>query len=308
VDLSKLVEIYRRKNAPKHEAELDHFRGLPTLPEAVEAATMAIGPDGKMLRHQRRVGKEVLTEALAVLANQIAEIEACSSFSQLIDLVQQSTEAIDRFGSLAVYDTALRIGAKLNRLPEVVYLHAGTKAGANALGLDTSKKFLEIEKLPEPLCQLEPHEVEDFLCIYKEHFDSEDEDAETTPAQEFDQDNGAIRPATRDSWQNQPFPKEQAALPIKLRFSKNELTRIAQGHVPQEMEDKWFVFLENDQLYFHRSWTGFCIFELQLATDCDGTHVEQCWVNRNPSQYTSTDLAEDEQLLRALLRNFFDIS
>ena len=96
-------------------------------------------------------------------------------------------------------------------------------------------------------------------------------------------------------------------MPIKLRFSKSEMARIANGHIPQEMEDKWFVFLEEDRLYFHRSWTGFCIFDLQLVTNCDGTYVEHCWVNRNSSQHTSTDLAEDERLLRTLLRNYFGV-
>lgn len=170
MDLSKLVEIYRRKNAAKHKGELDHFRGLPTLRETVEAATMAIGPDGKMLRHQRRVGKEVLAEAKTALLNRLSDIKACGSFAELQELILTSTAAIDRFGSLAVYDTALRIGAKLNRLPEAVYLHAGTKAGAKALGLEVSKPFLKTAELPEPLKQLEPHEVEDFLCIYKDRF------------------------------------------------------------------------------------------------------------------------------------------
>lgn len=183
MDLSKLVEIYRRKNAPRHKNELEHFRCFLTLRDTVEAATMAVGPDGNMLRHQRRVGKDVLAEAKDVLLQRLIEIEQCSNFAQLIDVVKQSTEAIDRFGSLAVYDTALRIGAKLNRLPEFVYIHAGTKAGAKALELDASQPFLAISELPEPLRQLEPHEIEDFLCIYKEHFDSAEENTEAEAAQ-----------------------------------------------------------------------------------------------------------------------------
>lgn len=183
MDLSKLVEICRRKNAPRHKADLDHFRGFPTLRDTVEAATMAVGSDGKMLRHQRRVGKDVLAQAKDVLLQRLTKIEKCCNFAQLIDLVKQSTEAIDRFGSLAIYDTALRIGAKLNRLPEVVYLHAGTRTGAKALDLDTSQPFLRIAELPEPLHQLEPHEIEDFLCIYKEHFDSAEEDTEAEAVQ-----------------------------------------------------------------------------------------------------------------------------
>ena len=52
--------------------------------------------------------------------------------------------------------------------PEVVYLHAGTKMGARALGLDTRQGILEPEELPTPFRSLEPCECEDFLCIYKD--------------------------------------------------------------------------------------------------------------------------------------------
>jgi hypothetical protein len=51
--------------------------------------------------------------------------------------------------------------------PEVVYLHAGTAKGAQALGLDTGRGYLEMDELPRPFRLLEPWECEDFLCIYK---------------------------------------------------------------------------------------------------------------------------------------------
>ena len=30
------------------------------------------------------------------------------------------------------------------------------------------------------------------------------------------------------------------------------------------MEDKWFVFLEESTMYFSRSWTGNCIFTVEI--------------------------------------------
>lgn len=68
---------------------------------------------------------------------------------------------------LYVYDTTLRIGAKLGLLPKKVYLHAGTRVGAKALGFDGNARTLEISVLPKELRQLEPHEIEDALCIFK---------------------------------------------------------------------------------------------------------------------------------------------
>ena len=70
-------------------------------------------------------------------------------------------------GELYVYDTALRIGAKLNLLPNKVYLHAGTRSGAEALGFDGKATVLNVSDLPRELQKLEPHEIEDVLCIFK---------------------------------------------------------------------------------------------------------------------------------------------
>ena len=76
-------------------------------------------------------------------------------------------EPISGAGELYVYDTSLRIGAKSNLLPTKVYLHAGTRVGARALGLDGQAKTLEVSMLPPEFRQLEPHEIEDVLCIFK---------------------------------------------------------------------------------------------------------------------------------------------
>lgn len=70
-------------------------------------------------------------------------------------------------GELYVYDAALRLGAHLGLAPTFVYLHAGTRLGARALGLGQGRAYLEMHELPLPLQALSPDEVESFLCIYK---------------------------------------------------------------------------------------------------------------------------------------------
>jgi hypothetical protein len=66
-----------------------------------------------------------------------------------------------------VYDTALRIGAKLGLEPDVVYLHRGTRSGVKVLGMDAGRPFVRPDELPDELRVLRPHEIEDCLCIYK---------------------------------------------------------------------------------------------------------------------------------------------
>ena len=45
------------------------------------------------------------------------------------------------------------------------------------------------------------------------------------------------------------------------------------------MEDKWFIYYEESELFFHRSWTGQPVYRLMLATLADGgaTVSEALW-------------------------------
>lgn len=62
-------------------------------------------------------------------------------------------------------------------------------------------------------------------------------------------------------------------LPYRERFSKEELARIRKGHVPHDMDDKWFIRFEHPYLNFHRSWTGQGVYRVELAEDPQGAVV-----------------------------------
>ena len=162
--LADLIQEFMDEVADRQRSHRDQYRNFASLTEAVKHA---MGVVGKVPDHQRRVGREVLQEACKRLLLYTDEIQACKSFAKLLDLVEQYTANIQRFGRLAVYDTANRLGIYLHLDPEVVYLHAGTQKGAKALDLDTGRGYLAMDELPEPFRRLEPWECEDFLCIYE---------------------------------------------------------------------------------------------------------------------------------------------
>lgn len=166
--LSNLVAIYRRIHAPKLDSYLRYFQGLKTLDDAIRFACH--GRDGKIHDHQRLVGKNKLELARISLRRGFHEIEASESFDVLQGLTEHRTSKIHRFGVLAVYDTSLRLGAFLGLWPEVVYLHAGTKKGCQSLGVTTKGGTIEMQNLPKAVQSLEPHHVENFLCIFKDRF------------------------------------------------------------------------------------------------------------------------------------------
>ncbi len=95
-------------------------------------------------------------------------------FDALHDAVREAIQGITRVDVLAIYDTALRLGAFRGVLPDRVYLHAGTLKGVKNLGLNIrAKKSLAMSDFPPEFGELEAYEVENCLCIYKDHFTTE---------------------------------------------------------------------------------------------------------------------------------------
>ena len=145
-----------------------------SLPDAVSRAARSEVPSKKnpermVLRaYQRKVGWERLGVLAEKLGRDLRVIGAARSFDALYGIVERVTCDIDGIGELTTYEVALRIGTYLRIYPEEnVYLHAGTRAGARALGLNAGRT-VKISSLPPPLNRLSAAQAEDVLCIYKD--------------------------------------------------------------------------------------------------------------------------------------------
>lgn len=95
------------------------------------------------------------------------------SFDELFQIVSECK--LKGFGELSIYDTALRIGSYLNIEPDKVYLHAGSRKGAELLEQkgyikegSSKKKYLEIEDLPKALQKLKADDTQHFFCSMKD--------------------------------------------------------------------------------------------------------------------------------------------
>jgi hypothetical protein len=90
-------------------------------------------------------------------------------------------------------------------------------------------------------------------------------------------------------------------LRFERTFSNTERDRIKTGLLPKEMEDKWFIYFEDDTLFCHRSWTGNCIYQVRFAEDESGFRAFSVWVNRDPEQYREDDDEIDLGMLNRLI-------
>lgn len=99
------------------------------------------------------------------------------------------------------------------------------------------------------------------------------------------------------------MPSERERLNLPLLYSDADAERMMKGHIPSDMDDKWFIFFENGWLYFHRSWTGHCIFAVRLDGSPAGVRIVEAWVNRDADQYNSPGADADKQLVEQLIRS-----
>jgi hypothetical protein len=79
------------------------------------------------------------------------------------------------------------------------------------------------------------------------------------------------RPACRDDWRTEPIPAIATPLSVEVSYSSEEFDQIRLGLIPLEMEDKWFVYLEGDEIFIHRSWTGQVWYRARFVQRIDGS-------------------------------------
>ncbi len=110
--------------------------------------------------------------------------------------------------------------------------------------------------------------------------------------------------AKRDDWKTITLPTARTSISLDRTYTADEFERICEGNIPQEMEDKWFAFYEEPWLYLHRSWSGFCIYQVRFERTGIEVHVAEVLVSREAEQYKSKDGVADSLLLAVLLDGY----
>lgn len=162
-----IIEDYRGRDA-ETKRERDFYSNQPNLDAAIFAAATALTADSPKHDHQWRIPRKTLKRFADRLQGQKTTLKAATNFHELWEVIRDEGRRIKGIGELTVYDTAHRLGIYLRREPKLIYLHAGTRQGARALGLPLDAGYLRVDQLPAELQRLKPYEIEDCLCIYKD--------------------------------------------------------------------------------------------------------------------------------------------
>ncbi|MEH1835880.1 MAG: hypothetical protein V7L29_28500 [Nostoc sp.] len=153
------------------EKEYSWYKKAGNLRDAVKKAFLSKDEQGKVHRHQCRVGRQCLALAVEIAleyfdGHYISSFENFHSIHQFVESVSCEVEG---FGQLATYDVALRITKYLSYELQEVYLHAGVTIGTRALGFNVKDgDIIPVQEFPVPFNQLSGDHLENLLCIYKE--------------------------------------------------------------------------------------------------------------------------------------------
>lgn len=103
--------------------------------------------------------------------------------------------------------------------------------------------------------------------------------------------------ARQSDWKTEPLPAKRAVIPLDRRFSLEDMTIARRGVIPEQMEDKWFIYWSADELYFHRSWTGHCVYVVKFEAEQTGFRMIEALANRDHQQYQGTSDAQDKAMI-----------
>ena len=107
--------------------------------------------------------------------------------------------------------------------------------------------------------------------------------------------------ATKDSWNIEPMPDKHTTIPMDESIPSAAMSVVKYGHIPDAMEDHWFMYCDETTIRYYRSWAGFCIYVAKYEDDGIICRITELTVNRDPEQYTCTDDGHDVALFMALL-------
>ena len=104
--------------------------------------------------------------------------------------------------------------------------------------------------------------------------------------------------AVKTDWKTLEMPEAHDCFKLERKISGEELDNLRYGHIPHEMEDKWLSYMDGDTLYAHRSWTGYCIYIIEINEE---TGVHDVTVNRDTEQYRFNSMNEEIKTVKDLL-------
>jgi hypothetical protein len=166
--LDRAVDEFMADPANADTEERALFENAPSLEAAITHATHGTRPDSSKTALKVSRGpvsaKDRGCEALILDGERL---RASKDFHELFTLVKGMANRMGGLGEVWVYDVSVRIAAYLGKAPDRIYLHGGTREGARAFKIASTRESISKFELPRPLRKMPCHMIEDFLSKKK---------------------------------------------------------------------------------------------------------------------------------------------
>ena len=113
-----------------------------------------------------------------------------------------------------------------------------------------------------------------------------------------------LRTAKAGDWKTKPLSLDNHyVIRTDIPIPAVAMNRIRQGHIPREMEDKWFMYYADGIIHYHRSWTGYNIFNAYCEKREEGYAITKIEVDTEEYK-SSPDRAKEalDNFLKLLAR------
>lgn len=104
--------------------------------------------------------------------------------------------------------------------------------------------------------------------------------------------------ATKDSWKNIPIGSIVKEFDINIILSKEDMELIKLGHIPYEMEDHWFMYVDEEEktINYYRSWTGIQAYKAYYKED-EKVTIYKLIVNKDENAFRYREKEDDTYII-----------
>ncbi len=88
---------------------------------------------------------------------------------------------------------------------------------------------------------------------------------------------------------------------LDITLTASEFEKFERGIYAGSMEEKWNIFLIENNMYWARSWTDHCIFKVRFRKENGNVNLENIKVTRNSNEYNSNNLEHDIKIFKMML-------
>ena len=111
---------------------------------------------------------------------------------------------------------------------------------------------------------------------------------------------GKKEKATANSWKCKPLSQyKQIECNIELTHKEYEI--LSMGHIPEVMEDHWFMYCDENSINYFRSWTGNQIFKGYYRLENESCIIYSLEINDNKEEYNEDNIEQSLNLFKDLI-------